>query len=112
MIHYYVRERTTEITSRKMARKAFIGMTLDEGLNRGNIDPVSEKEFRTKREAIAYLNTRANEYWYNGSGCGEAREFALEVENDQTCELTDFQDCQFGNFSDFKRKWDEDNEPD
>lgn len=101
---YFVRERTTEIISEKMAHKICVGITLNPEFNRGNIDPVSEEEFSTEKEAWDYLFQCKNDYWYNGSGCGYAREFFLEVE-DSEGELIEQWDTPFGNMADFRKEW-------
>lgn len=89
MKKYEVCKRTTEITSYKAARTVYEGMTLDEKLNHGNISPEETHEFNSEKEAYAFLNQQSNNYWYNGSGCGEAvewwlEEYTLDKDGDET----------------------------
>lgn len=90
MKKFVVSKRSTEINSYKVARAAYEGMTIDEKLNRLDITPDEEHVFENESEAKEYLNSQSNDYFYNGSGYGWAKEWWLEeVEVDEDGDIED-----------------------
>ena len=105
MKRYSVTMHETEINSYRAARAAYEGMTLDETLNRLDLSPSEEHLFTDEAEARAYLNSKTNDYFFNDSGYGYAREWYLEEQEvDEDGDVIDsygFDDCPNSNLSEF-----------
>ena len=113
MKKWIVEKRETEITSYKKALQCYEGITLDPDTNRGNTDPVESYEFNTREKAMAFLNRQANNYFYNGSGYGNAQEWTChEEDTESSIEAVDYYSTPHSNFSEFKQELDREPEND
>lgn len=99
---WIVEKRTTEITSREEALRCYEGITLDPDANRGNIDPVETHVFDSKAEAMKFINRQTNDYFYNGSGYGYAKEWACHEEDDDGAGAIDYYSTPRSNFNEFE----------
>lgn len=112
MRKFEVNARETEIPSNIRARAAYVGMTMDETWNRGDLTPVETHEFNSEAAARAFLDAQENEYFYNGCGYGRAREWWLEShEEDEDGDIIpgayEIELCGRGDFPAFKKEWQE-----
>lgn len=103
MKKWIVEKRTTEITSFKEARQCYEGITLDPDANGYDISPAETYVFDSRKEAMAFLNSKENYYFYNGSGYGYAEEWTCHEEDEEDSTGTiDYDSTARSNFNEFK----------
>lgn len=101
---WIVEKRVTEITSREEAVKCYEGITLDPEANGYDTSPVESHDFRTKEEAMTFLRSKSNYYFYNGRGWGYADEWTCHEESGDSQDAIDYYSTPRSNFNEFEQE--------